>query len=69
MEERNLLRKHFVVDCGAHVGAVDVGRGVAFAKIAEQRTNPAGNEAQGQGKLVTVTNVYPAGKAPAWQNK
>ena len=44
---------------------------VAFAQgggIQEQRTNPAGNETQGQGKAITVTNVNPAGKAPPGQN-
>ena len=40
----------------------------AFAKITEKRTNPAGNETQGQGKAITVTNVNPAGKAPPGQN-
>ena len=43
--------------------------GVAFGKITEKRTNPAGNETQGQGKAITVTNVNPAGKAPEGQNK
>ncbi len=42
--------------------------GVAFAKITEQRTNPAGNETQGQGKAITVQNVNPSGKAPPGQN-
>jgi uncharacterized protein YdeI (BOF family) len=43
----------------------------AFAQgggIKEERTNPAGNETQGQGKAITVTNVNPAGKAPPGQN-
>ena len=40
----------------------------AFAKIEEQRTNPAGNETQGQGKAITVTNVNPSGHAPPGQN-
>ncbi len=39
-----------------------------FAKITEERTNPAGNETQGQGKAITVTNVNPAGHAPPGQN-
>ena len=43
--------------------------GMAFAKITEERTNPAGNETQGQGKAITVTNVNPTGKAPPGQNK
>jgi hypothetical protein len=42
--------------------------GVAFGKITEKRTNPAGNETQGQGKAITVTNVNPSGKAPPGQN-
>ena len=45
---------------------------VAFAQgggIQEQRTNPAGNETQGQGKAITVQNVNPSGKAPPGQNK
>ena len=44
----------------------------AFAQgggITEQRTNPAGNETQGQGKAITVENVNPAGKAPPGQNR
>jgi hypothetical protein len=44
----------------------------AFAQgggIQEQRTNPAGNETQGKGNAITVTNVNPAGKAPAGQNR
>ena len=43
----------------------------AFAQgggIQEKRTNPAGNETQGQGKAITVTNVNPSGKAPPGQN-
>ena len=43
----------------------------AFAQgggIQEKRTNPSGNETQGQGKAITVTNVNPAGKAPPGQN-
>jgi hypothetical protein len=35
----------------------------------EERTNPAGNETQGQGKAIEVENVNPAGKAPAGQNR
>jgi hypothetical protein len=45
---------------------------VAFAQgggIQEKRTNPGGNETQGQGKAITVQNENPAGKAPAGQNK
>ena len=41
----------------------------ADAKITEKRTNPAGQETRGKGKAITVTNVNPAGKAPAGQNK
>ena len=43
--------------------------GAAFGKIEEERRNPAGKETQGQGQAITVTNVNPAGKAPAGQNK
>jgi hypothetical protein len=42
--------------------------GVAFGAITEQRTNPAGNETQGQGQAITVENVNPSGKAPPGQN-
>jgi hypothetical protein len=41
----------------------------AFAAITQQRTNPAGNETQGQGQAITVTNVNPSGQAPPGQNK
>ena len=45
--------------------------GVAFAQgggIQEERTNRGGNETQGQGKAITVTNVNPSGHAPPGQN-
>jgi hypothetical protein len=42
---------------------------VVAGAITEQRTNPAGNPTQGQGKAITVTNVNPSGKAPPGQNK
>ena len=42
---------------------------LAFAKIEEQRTNPAGKPTQGQGEAITVQNVNPSGKAPPGQNK
>ena len=44
----------------------------AFAQgggIQEQRTNPAGNETQGQGKAIEVERVNPAGMAPPGQNR
>ena len=72
-EERYLMRKRISLLLAALMLALTMSfGGVVFAQgggIQEQRTNPADKETQGQGKAITVTNVNPAGKAPAGQNK
>jgi F0F1-type ATP synthase membrane subunit c/vacuolar-type H+-ATPase subunit K len=63
------MRKRITVLVAALMMALTMSlSGLAFGKITEERRNPAGNETQGQGQAITVTNVNPSGKAPPGQN-